>query len=58
MRGSCLLLFAATLFSTANAMAQVKAKASPQLSEFHDAAAEFAHTISGFTIQVLELEAK
>jgi alpha-N-arabinofuranosidase len=30
----------------------------PVESELHDAAAEFAHTIPGFTIQVLELKAK
>jgi hypothetical protein len=27
-------------------------------SELHDAAVEFAHTVPGFTIQVLELKAK
>jgi hypothetical protein len=30
----------------------------PVESEWHDAAAQFAHTIPGFTIQVLELKAK
>jgi alpha-N-arabinofuranosidase len=55
--GGKLISLSAKTMAATNSITQPSAIV-PVESELHDAAAQFAHTIPGFTIQVLELKAK